>query len=160
MDARLEAANAILERGVRFRLPAPFYKKWLKRDYVTIGYLRAGTILEISRVVTQSGIENAIALGDYEQLSKTIEPCARCIAIAILNDKKKIEKQAEKLTRKLMWQISAASLVEIFAKIAIMNRVSDFMNITKFFWTTTTTMMNPKNLGRTTGVKRPNGRPP
>jgi hypothetical protein len=34
------------------------------------------------------------------------------------------------------------------------------MNITKFFWTTTTTMMNPKNLGRTTGVKRPNGRPP
>lgn len=147
MDARLEAANAILDRGVRFRLPASFFKTLLKRDYVTIRHLRAGTILEIARVVAKSGIENAITLGDYEQLTKSVEPCARCIAIAILNDKNKIERQAERLTKELLWKISAESLVEIFTKIALMNRVSDFTNITRFFWIQTTTMMNPKNSG-------------
>lgn len=148
MDARLEAANAILDRGVRFRLPAPFYKRLLKRDYKTIRHLRAGTILEIARVITESGIENAITLGDYEQLAQTVEPCARCIAIAILNDRRSIEKRTDKLTKELMWKVSAASIVEIFTKIALMNRVADFMNITRFFWIQTTTMMNPKNLGQ------------
>ena len=49
MDARLAAANAILERGVRFRLPAPFWKRLLRKDYVTIRYLKLGTIVEMSR---------------------------------------------------------------------------------------------------------------
>jgi len=146
---RLQAANAILERGVRFRLPAPFYKKWLKRDWVTIRHLKAGTILEFSRVVIEHGLENAVLLGDYEFLLKAIGPCARCIAIAILNDKEKIERKADKLTKQLLWEISAESLVEVFVKISLLNRVSDFTRITRFFSTQTAMMMNPKNLGQT-----------
>lgn len=147
MDVRLQAANAILERGVRFRLPAPFYKRWFKNDTVTIRHLKAGTIIEFSRVVIGNELENAVALGDYEFLLKSIEPCARCIAIAILNDERKIERQADKLTKKLLWRIADVSLVEIFMKISVLNRVSDFTDITKFFLTMTATMMNPKNLG-------------
>lgn len=147
----MKAANAILERGVRFRLPAPFFKKWLKRDWATIRHLKAGTILEFSRVVIEHGLENAVLMGDYELLLKAIEPCARCIAIAILNDKRKIERKADRLAKQLLWRISAESLIEIFVKISLLNRVSDFTTITRFFSTQTVMMMNPKNLGQTAG---------
>jgi hypothetical protein len=150
MDARLKAAEAILEKGVRFRLPAPFYKKWFKKDFVSIHPLKAGTILEISRIVLENKLEDAIAMGDYEFLLNSVDPCAQCIAIAILNDKKKIERENEtgKLKNKLLWMIADTSLLEIFLKVLLMNRVSDFMNITKFFVMTMRTMMNPKNLGQ------------
>ena len=82
MDTRLNAANVILNRGVRFRLPAPFYKRWLKKDYVTIRYLKAGTILEISRVVVENDLENAVLLDGYDLLEKSVEACARCIAVS------------------------------------------------------------------------------
>ncbi|HBX44478.1 MAG TPA: hypothetical protein DEG28_01095 [Porphyromonadaceae bacterium] len=148
MDARLKAANAILERGVRFRLPAPFYKRWLKKDYVTIRHLKAGTILEISSVVLNSKLEEAITLGDYEFLHKAIEPCARCIAIAILNDKRDIEKKAGRLTKRLLWKVSDESMIDIFLKISIMNRVSDFTIITRYLLNQMMTMMSRKNLGQ------------
>lgn len=147
MDARLNAANVILTRGVRFRLPAPYYKRWLKKDYITIRYLKAGTILEISRVILKSGLEDAIALGDYEFLEKAIEPCARCIAIAILNDKKSIARGTDKLTKRLMWKVAPQSIVDIFTKISAMNRLTDFMSITRYLLSQTTMMMNRKNLG-------------
>ncbi|SFL10110.1 hypothetical protein SAMN05216357_112129 [Porphyromonadaceae bacterium KH3CP3RA] len=147
MDTRLQAANTILERGVRFRLPAPFYKRWLKKDFVTIRHLKAGTILEISRVVLESKLEEAVTFGDHEFLHKAVEPCARCIAIAILNDKGAIEKKVDKLTERLIWQVSAESLIDIFLKISVMNRMSDFMTITKYFLNRMTTMMNRRSLG-------------
>lgn len=147
MDVRLQAANAILGRGVRFRLPAPFYKRWLKRDSVTIRHLKAGTILECARVVVANDLENAITLGDFEFLLKTVEPCARCIAIAALNDKRKIARETDRLTKRLLWHVAAESIVDIFLKISTMNRVSDFTDITKYLLMTTVAMMNPKNLG-------------
>lgn len=147
MDARLNAANVILQRGVRFRLPAPFYKRWLKMDYITIRYLKLGTILEISRVVLESKIEEAIALGDHEFLVKAIEPCARCIAIAMLNDERRIARETDRLTRKLIWKIAPQSIVEVFTAISTMNRLSDFINITRYLLSQTTMMMNRRNLG-------------
>ncbi|HMM16313.1 MAG TPA: hypothetical protein PKC47_02115 [Petrimonas sp.] len=147
MDVRLQAANAILERGVRFRLPAPFYKRWFKLDRVTIRHLKAGTIIEIARVVIENELENAITTGDYEFLMKSVEPCARCIAIATLNEKRKVERETDKLTQCLLWKIAPESIVDIFIKISLMNRVSDFTDITRYLLTMTQTMMNPKNLG-------------
>lgn len=147
MDTRLKAAEAILERGVRFRLPAPFFKRWLKKDYMTIRHLKAGTILEISRIVIAADLENAVLLSDYQLLKKAVEPCARCIAVAILNDRRKIEQQADRLTRRLLWDISAESLIDVFLKIVVMNRTSDFTTITKYFLLKMTTMLERKNLG-------------
>lgn len=143
----MQAADAILERGVRFRLPAPFYRRLLRKDYVIIRHLKPGTIIEFSRVVVESGLENAIALGDYEFLLKSVEPCARCIAIAVLNDRRKIVRETGKLSERLLWRVEPASLVELFLKISVMNRVSDFTDITRYLLTMTAMMMSPKNLG-------------
>lgn len=148
MDVRLSAANAILTRGVRFRLPAPFYKRILKRDYITIRHLKLGTIIEMSRIVVENNLDNAITLSDNEFLKKTVEPCARCVAVAILNDKKKIERYTEKLTKRLMWDVAPESIIEIFVKISQMNRLSDFMNITRYLLSQTMSLMNRKNLGQ------------
>jgi hypothetical protein len=147
MDARLQAANAILERGVRFRLPAPFWKRLLRKNYIIIRHLRLGTIIEISRVVLENDLENAVTLGDSEFLLKSVEPCARCIAIAALNDKAKIESEVDKLTETLLWKMSPESIIEIFLKISIMNRTADFIHITKYLLVQMQMMMNPKNLG-------------
>lgn len=141
------AANAILERGMRFRLPAPFYKRWAGKDSITIRYLKAGTIIEISRVVIDNDLESAIALGNFEFLLKSVEPCARCIAIAALNDKRKIERETDKLTNLILWKVAPESIVDVFMKISLMNRVSDFTDITRFLLMMTRMMMNPKNLG-------------
>lgn len=132
---------------MRFRLPAPFYKRWAGKDSITIRYLKAGTIIEISRVVIDNDLESAIALGNFEFLLKSVEPCARCIAIAALNDKRKIERETDKLTNLILWKVAPESIVDVFMKISLMNRVSDFTDITRFLLMMTRMMMNPKNLG-------------
>lgn len=147
MDERLNAANVILNRGVRFHLPAPFYKRWLKKDYVTIRYLKVGTILEISRVVIESDLENVVMLGGYDLLEASVEACARCVAIAILNDKDKIARRTDKLTQYLLWKVSPQSLIDLFRLISSMNRLQDFTSITRYLLSQMTMMMNRKNLG-------------
>lgn len=150
-DVRLLAAQTILDRGVRFRLPAPFWKRWLKRDWIIIRNLKAGTILEIARVVVDEKLEDVAGLSDYEFLYKSIPACARCIALAALNDKAKIARSSDKLTEMLLHYVSNESLIQLFMQIKVMSRVADFMNITRYLLTITQTMMNPKNLGRDDG---------
>ena len=82
---------------------------------------------------------------------KAVEPCARCIAIAILNDEKKIDRKADRLTKQLLWKISAESLIEIFVKISLLNRVSDFYTYYQILSIQMTMMMSPKNLGQADG---------
>ena len=79
---------------------------------------------------------------------KAVEPCARCLAIAILNDKRKIARETDKLTRRLMWQVAPESIVEIFTKISRMNRLSDFTRITKYLLGQMTMTMNRRNSGQ------------
>lgn len=151
MDIRVQAAERILDRGVRFRLPASFLSRLLRLDRIDIRPLRPGTILEISRVVVGEGLEESIAIEEWSFLEKSIAPVARCVAIAILNDEKAIERRATKLTRELTWKIPAGTLVEIFRIIAAQNRITDFTSTTRFFLTEVMMMMNPKNLGQENG---------
>lgn len=148
MDARIEAAERLLDRGVRFRLSASIFSKLLKRDRIDIRPLRAGTILEISIVVVKNKLEEALEKEDWNFLQQAIKPVARCVAIAILNTKERIESETDELTEKLLWKMPAGKLVEIFRVIAVQNRLSDFTNITRFFCRQTMMMMNPKNLGQ------------
>ena len=150
MDARLEAAERILDRGVRFRLPAPFYLRWLHKDKIDIRSLNGGTILEIARIVVANELETAIEKQDWKMLKQSIEPVSQCVAITILGTKDGIEKELEtrKLTDKLLWKIPASELVKMFRVIISQNRISDFTNITRFLVHQTRMMTSPKNLGQ------------
>jgi len=132
---------------VRFRLPAPFYTRWLRKDRLDIRPLCAGAILEISLVIVEHGLEDAIKESNWKFLEQSIKPVARCVAIAALGTKERIEKDTDKLTEKLIWKIPAGNLVEMFRVIEVQNRVADFTTITRLFCHQTTMMMSPKNLG-------------
>lgn len=147
-DVRLKAADLLLDRGVRFRLPASFVSKLFGGGKLDIPPLKAGTILEFSRIVISSELEETILKSDYTFLSKAIEPVAKCIAICILNDEQKIAERTEKLSRELLWKYPSGVLVEIYKVLAELNRVSDFISITRFLLDQMTMMMNPKNLGQ------------
>jgi len=148
MDVRIEAAQRLLDRGVRFRLSASFFQRLFKKDRIDIHPLCAGTILEFAIVVVANNMEEALEKDDWQFLQQSIKPVARCVAIAVLNNKERIENETDELAEKLLWQIPAGKLIEMFSVIAVQNRLSDFTNITRFFCRQTMMMMNPKNLGQ------------
>ena len=90
MDARIEAAERLLNKGVRFRLPARFFARLLKRDRLEVRPLCAGAILEIALVVMNNKLEEAIEKSDWPFLEQSIKPVARCVAIAVLGQKEAI----------------------------------------------------------------------
>jgi len=147
VDGRLEAAERILNRGVRFRLPAPFFSRLFRLNRITVYPPYPGTILEFATIVLKHKLEEAILLSDYAALKQAIEPVALCVAISILNDKQKIEKHSESLQKKLLWKIKPGKLIEMFLVIEKLNRTGDFMNITRYYVLQTSMMMNP-NLGQ------------
>lgn len=149
MEIRQEAAERILNRGVRFSLPAPVFSRLLKLNRIVIKPLYPGTILEFATVVLENNLEKAITLSRYEVLQKSIKPIATCMAIAILNDEKKIAKRKDKLQKWLLWKVPAELLIKMFLVVSGMNRTADFTTITKYFVIQTSMMMNP-NLGQET----------
>ena len=147
MDKRIAAAERILERGVRFRLPAPFFCRLLRKNVVTIRPLYPGTILEFATIVLKHRLEEAITMSDYAALEKSVVPVARCIAVAMLNDRAKIAKQTDRIARWLLWRVKPQQLAAMFMVIQELNRTADFTNITRYFVLQTSMMMNP-NLGQ------------
>jgi hypothetical protein len=148
MDVRVKAAERILDRGVRFRIPASFFRRLFRLNIINIHPLKAGTILEFSRVVIMSGLEEAVMKSNWSFLNQSIEPIAKCVAISILNDEGKIKNKAEDLAHKLLWRYPEGTLIEMFRVIAELNGVSDFMDTTKFYLSQMMMMMNPRNLGQ------------
>ncbi len=145
-DKRLEAIHSLTNGGVRFRLPAPFYLKWLKPK-LTIKPNKAGTILEFSKVILENDLEKHLLDNNLKTLVKSVEPVAECLAISALNSKTKIRLFKNFLKRYLLWQVDKSTLVEIFLLVAKLNDGQDFIHITKYHIHQMKTMMSP-NLGQ------------
>lgn len=145
-NARLAAADAILDRGVRFKIPhAPVRIRLLGLDRITIKSLRAGTILEISRVIDSNQIEDAIMLKDHAFLVRCLEPMAQCIALAMINDKLLI-RRFTKLVKKMVLRLPPDMIVEIFLHIERLNQKKLFLTITRFFLIQAQMMTSPRKV--------------
>lgn len=147
-DKRLQAAEQLLQRGVRFKLPAPFLLRWLHPS-ITIRAQKAGTMFMFSEVVLKNELEKAVLLNNHEHLVKSIHPIANCLAISALNSYVKIKFFKKLLSKYLIWQVSKETLVEMFLLVHELNNTKDFKIITKFYVQQMRTMMNP-NLGQGT----------
>ena len=145
-DKRLKAAEQLIQRGVRFKLPAPFLLRWL-RPSITIKAHKPGAILHFSEAVLKAKLEEALLLKDVEQLAKSIKPLCNCIAISSLNGYLKIKFFKKIVANYLMWQVDKETLIEMFLLIYEINNTKDFKTITKFYIQQTRAMMNP-NLGQ------------
>ncbi len=150
-DARLAAADAILDRGVRFVIPhAPVRLRLLGLDRLHIRPLRAGTILAISKVVLEAKLEDAILLEDHAFLATSIEPIARCVALAYINSRRLLGRFTDQITR-LMLLLPVDVLIRIFLQVDSLNQKQHFMTITRWFVVQTQMMMNQRHQGQDQG---------
>ncbi len=130
MSIEQQAASVLLERGVRYKLPAPFFLKMLgkKHRYITIKPLYLGTELRIAYVLESKNISDkklqkldpaTVLLTYYKDLVKIV-------AIAWANKKRlsKIELwHRQHLLKKLtVWQI-----YELFLKIKEISGTAPFL---------------------------------
>lgn len=145
-NTRLAAANILLDRGVRFTISgAPFLLRMLRLNKFYIKPLRAGTILEISRLFDENGLDN---IQMQKDANLKLDVLCRIISAAILNGKFKIACFSGLLAKLLLWKMPAKALKEICDRIARLNKVTDFMSITIYFGIQAQMMMNPRNMGQ------------
>lgn len=132
-ETKLAAANLLLQRGVRFRVDAPFFFRIFRKKQIVIKPLYPGTIVEISRIILEEKLEYITR----QQANEKINSVCRVIATAMFNNKKKLRK-VENLSRRLENSIPTFQLFQIYLHIANLNEHVDFTIITGYF----TRMMN------------------
>lgn len=141
-EIRGQAIDLLLERGVQFALPYPRYLRWAipKRwRQLTISHLKAGTILEIERLVLQHNLSD-------NPLTPDVEVLAEVIALSVLNSRRRIKLFRKPLRWWLLWGISSESLFELFGIVRTLNRLEDFTTIT--IWTLLTARMTQAKMGQ------------
>lgn len=145
-NIRLAAASILLDRGVRFTISgAPWYWKLLGFNPILIRPLRCGTIMEISRIIDETGLADIQMQKDANTRLDTV---ALIVATAMLNSRLKIKYFAGILARMLLWKVPGYVLRDVYRQIAKINKVTDFMSITIYFGIQAQMMMSPKEMGQ------------
>lgn len=146
-NVRLAAADLLLDRGVRFTISgAPWYWRLLGLNRIHIRPMRAGTIMEISRIMDGYGLDDIRVQKDA---NTRLDIIAIIVATAMLNSKRKIKLFSGILTKLLLWKVPAYVIRQVYRQIAGLNKISDFMSITIYFGIQAQMMMNPKEMGQT-----------
>lgn len=129
----LLAADVLLERGVKFNLPAPLPLRMLgkKELFFTVRYLTLGTIIRISRLYLKTGITaDQLESMDHENVHELVESNAaifsRISAVAILNSYIWGKLLARPLSWYLMHKLTLSKLCTLSYLLVIMCRVQDF----------------------------------
>ena len=150
-DIERRAAETILERGVRVKLPAPRFLRLIgkKEISVTIRQPNMGTLLHVSRLSLKAGFSfEGIDAGNldaaHELISKHTKTCIRIVAIIILGSKFKIWLFSGMLRRWLMGKVTPRRLFELILMTVTMSGVQDFTNAIRLIRSMRVTM--PRNL--------------
>ena len=138
-EIQKQVADNILERGIKIKLPAPFLLRiiGIKEVSRVITSPKLGTLIAMSRVSSDLNVQLDKLLegsiGYATELAENYgEYVAEWIAIAILNDKREIDKHAKKLARKLLWFYTPKQLGEAFMLIVLLSGVEHFTNTIRF----------------------------
>ena len=161
-EARIQQriADTLLERGVRFKIPAPFFLKLIgkKHEELVIYPLKYGTLIAMSRLSAQLGADiEKLEGGSINEamvlVNKHGDLVAKWIAIAVLGEKWKIERYTDKLAKKLTWRLTPSRLGELFLLVAMLSGVQDFTNIIRFLNTTNLTKRTNDGIGENLSQK-------
>ena len=134
----------MLERGVRFRLTAPFWQRWLGLDWVTIQPPKVGTVLLIAGEMLRYNLGDLELLLTEKPTPKQLEEVARVVAVAVLQRKATNEKRLNRLVKRLENDVAWASLLELYAMVAQMLRIEDFRSTTTSIGAKVLTMVRVK----------------
>ncbi len=160
------AAQALLDKGAGFNIPAPFLFQWFgkKTISITLKRLRLGTLLYISELIPIDELKEPKKLKEREKVINAMgseltslklsyirengkEVC-KAIACGLLNSKWKIKLFSNLLANYLKWKCTTDELQELALWLLAYGRAESFMNTTKLL--RTMKMTTPKNLGQTT----------
>lgn len=139
-----KAIDLILERGVRFRLTAPRWKRWLGLDFLTIKPPKTGSVLLIAGEMLRYELGAMELLLTEKPTQKQFEGVARVVAIAVLGRRATYERRVNKLSERLRREVQWASLLELYAVVEQMLRVEDFQRTTVSLASKVLTMMRVK----------------
>ena len=131
------AADTILQKGVKVKIPAPFFIRWFRKTItlmltspfegtmhrVAHYYLSTGITMDIIEGLTT---EKALAL--QVKHSKTI---SKAVAVAILNNYWTGKLFTKPLAWYLRWHLTAKELYVLTTTLLVFGGVQDFINTTK-----------------------------
>lgn len=149
------AADTILQRGVKFKLAAPWYIRWFKKSIsVTLRCPSLGTMMQVSSHYLATGIKShEIEEVTIEQslalMSIHGKALSKALACALLNGRLKSWLFTKMLANYLRWHCKPSALFALVTALTIYGGAADFMNTTRSVrhMTATTPKLGQKNQG-------------
>lgn len=142
------AIDLIVERGVRFRLTAPFWRRWLGLDRVTIHPPKVGTVLLMAQAMMTYELDDLELLMQEQPTPKQVEGVTRVVATAILGRRATNEQRLHRLSQRLQQDVTWVSLLELYALIGQMLDLESFKGTTASVGAKVLTMVRVKREGR------------
>ena len=163
-DIQKLAAMALLDRGIAFRIPAPWWIVIFGKKYVKINVRRLylGTLIHLSTLENIAPLEPVEVPPDHKKLIADMEatpqsipvadiitqsvPVCRAIAACLLNSRIKIALFSKPLGRHLRRSCTNDQLQELVMWLFVYGRAESFTSTTKLINRMRMTM--PMNLGQ------------
>lgn len=147
----IQAAELLLDKGVRVELRAPFLLRWFGKKTFSLVVKRpmAGTMARISRRYLMLGIDaSKLDQGDigeaHELLSKHLKPVSMILAIGIIRGWISGWMFARPLAFYLRWNMDALEMAKMAVLLIQLSGIQHFTNTIRFLMMLRIT--KPKNL--------------
>ncbi len=148
MDTEKLAAEVLLDKGVAWRLPSPWFLRIFGKSTVMISVkpLRLGTLLELSRLYLAMGITEEKLSGDVNQLIRSnTTMVSRIAAVCVLNSRIRIRLFRNILGRFLLNRLTANAMLELMMFVVTLSGSSAFLSTIRLIGVMK--MTSPRNLG-------------
>lgn len=148
MDTEKLAAEVLLDKGVAWRLPAPWFLRIFGKSTVMMSVkpLRLGTLLELSRLYLAMGITEEKLSGDINQLIRSnATMVSRIAAVCVLNSRIRIRLFRNVLGRFLLNRLTANAMLELMMFVVTLSGSSAFLSTIRLIGVMK--MTSPRNLG-------------
>lgn len=144
MNTEKHAAEILLDRGVSWPVPAPWYLRILGRRTISIKALRLGTLFELSLLYASMGITEEDFKDPHKLIREDVKTVCLITAICILNSRFLIWLFAKPLARFILNRFTANMLLEVMIFIATYSGTTSFLNAIRLIGNLSVTA--PKNL--------------
>lgn len=132
-NTEVRAGQTILDEPIQFKIKSGWFKRLfgIKFESYKVYPLKYGTLLYISKIASElpdvNNEKTLLALA--MENPATYKQIVKAVAYAILNDKKRIIIEHERLCRKLIWRLNAKEVFYLFSMITAQ------MDVESFFFT-------------------------
>ena len=133
-----------MERMVQIMLDSPTIKKLSKTKFA-ITALKPAVMWQIAQEATKISIVEKATFSDVlKGLSQEIPSVCKIIALAMLNDKERIEKEYDKVYDTLMWECDVKEWAELLYEVLNLISIDTFFLLTELTQTFKTMALERK----------------